>query len=89
MRGPTMSSRFDVCEALNLIAHDWGLYDLKARLDAIPFRCAPSAEFYEGLTEEGRALYDYHDDEIRAGTSRLRSRFLPRGRRWGLDKREP
>jgi hypothetical protein len=39
--------RFDICEAYNLLAHDWGLYDVKARLDNIPFRCAPAAEFYE------------------------------------------
>lgn len=74
-----MADRFDTCEALNLIAHDWGLYDVKARLDAIPFRCAPSAEFYEGLSDEGRDLYDRYDAEIRAGESLIRSRFLPRG----------
>lgn len=71
--------RFDTCEGLNLIAHDWGLYDVKARLDRIRFRCAPSAEFYDGLSEGGREVYDRHDAEIRTGTSRLRSRFLPHG----------
>ena len=71
-----MFDRFDVCEAFNLLAHDWGLYDVKARLDAIPFRCAPSAEFFEGLTENGKAIYEDHDARIRAGVSPIRSQFL-------------
>ena len=52
--------RFDICEAYNLLAHDFGLYDVKARLDNLGFRCAPSAEYYDGLSENARAIYDSH-----------------------------
>jgi hypothetical protein len=68
--------RFDICEAYNLLAHDWGLYDVKARLDGISFRCAPAAEFYEGLSENGKAIFDYQDAKLRAGTSNIRSQYI-------------
>lgn len=57
--------RFDICEAYNLLAHDWGLYDVKARLNRMQFKCAPSAEFFEGLSDNGKAIYGYHDFKLR------------------------
>ena len=68
--------RFDICEALNLLAHDFGLYDLKARLDDIPFKCGPVSEFYEGLTDNGKAIYRFHFRKIRQGDPQIKSRFV-------------
>lgn len=68
--------RFDICEAFNLLAHDWGLYDVKARLDAMSFRCAPAAEFYEGLTDNGRAIYDHHNNLLTMSDSPIRSTYI-------------
>ena len=72
-----MWDRFDICEAYNLLAHDWGLYDVKARLDGIQFKCAPSAEFYDGLSENGQAIFDYQSGLIIKGESRINSEYLP------------
>lgn len=67
--------RFDICEAFNLLAHDWGLYDVKARLDAMSFTAAPSAEFYEGLTNNGRAIYDVHNAALESSASTIRTEY--------------
>ena len=58
--GPAYFDRWDVCEAYQLLAHDYGLYDVQTRLDRIRFRAARSAEFYSGLSDNGRAIYDFH-----------------------------
>ena len=55
-----MFDRFDICEAFNLLAHDFGLYDVKTRLDSLGFKSAASAEFYDGLSDNGRDIYDSH-----------------------------
>ncbi len=68
--------RYDICEAFNLLAHDWGLYDVKARLDSFGFKCSRSAEFYCGLTENGQAIYDYHNALLDRRQSKIRSRFV-------------
>lgn len=70
-----MFDKYDICEAFNLLAHDYGLYDVKARLDDMGFKCASTAEFYEGLTENGQSIYDCHAAALDAGTSRIRSEF--------------
>ena len=51
------STAFDAAEALNVLAHDYGMYAVKARLDEIPFRAGPGRDTLEGLDEEGRRLY--------------------------------
>lgn len=53
-----MPDSFDILEALNVLAHDYGLYAVKDRLDSIGFRAGPMRETYEALTDEGRHLYD-------------------------------
>ncbi len=68
--------RFDICEAYNLLAHDWGLYDVKARLDAIPFKSSASAEFYNGLSVNGRDIYDYHTTLLETRDSTIRSIYV-------------
>ena len=70
-----MFDRFDICEAFNLLAHDWGLYDVKARLDRMQFRCAPSAEFYDGLSDNSKLGYDHHNALLKRGDSPIRSAF--------------
>jgi hypothetical protein len=70
-----MFDRFDVCEAFNLLAHDYGLYDVKTRLNQMQFRCRSSAEFYDGLTENGREIYDRHAIRLDDHTSLIRSEF--------------
>ena len=67
--------RYDICEAYNLLAHDYGLYDVKTRLDNFGFKCSHSAEFYDGLTENGKEIYDHHSELLDAGNSKIRSRF--------------
>ena len=67
--------RFDICEAFNLLAHDYGLYDVKARLDAIPFKCAHSAEFYDGLSDNGKAIYDTHAFALDNGASTIKTHY--------------
>jgi hypothetical protein len=51
------STAFDAAEALNILAHDYGLYAVKARLDDIPFRAGPNRETLEGIDETGREFY--------------------------------
>ena len=70
-----MFDRYDICEAYNLLAHDYGLYDVKARLDKMGFKCAHSVEFYEGLTENGQAIYDANAQLLDSQESRIRSTF--------------
>jgi len=48
---------FDAAEALNILAHDYGLYAVKAELDAIPFRAGPTRDTLEGIDDRGRELY--------------------------------
>lgn len=67
--------RYDICEAYNLLAHDYGLYDVKARLDSFGFKCSHSAEFYDGLTENGKEIYDYHSALIDNGESKIKSNW--------------
>ena len=55
-----MFERFDICEAFNLLAHDYGLYDIKTRLDRLGFRCSPLRETYDGLSDNARDIYDSH-----------------------------
>lgn len=68
-------NRFDICEAYNLIAHDYGLYDVIERLRAIPFKCAPAREFYKGLSANGQAIYDYHERLLTEGESTINSEY--------------
>jgi hypothetical protein len=70
-----MFDRFDICEAYNLLAHDYGLYDVKTRLDKLGFKCAHSAEFFEGLEENGQDIYNYHAELLDQGKSPIRSNF--------------
>lgn len=70
-----MFNRYDICEAYNLLAHDYGLYDVKTRLNDMEFKCAHSAEFYDGLTENGQEIYDYHSALLDANQSSIRSVF--------------
>ncbi len=69
--------RFDICEAWNLLAHDYGLYDVKDRLNRLEFKCAPSAEFYEGLGENSKVIYDYNAARLDACDSRIKSLYNP------------
>jgi hypothetical protein len=41
--------RFDICEAWNVWAHDWGEYSVIARLRRIGFRASPLRETYDRL----------------------------------------
>lgn len=70
-----MFNRYDICEAYNLLAHDYGLYDVKQRLNTMGFKCTRSAEFYDGLTENGQAIYDMHAQALDMHTSKIRSNF--------------
>ncbi len=65
--------RYDICEAFNLLAHDYGLYDVKERLDAFDFKCSRSAEFYEGLTENGKEIYNHHNALLDVGLTEIRT----------------
>lgn len=67
--------RYDICEAFNLLAHDWGLYDVKTRLNNMGFKCSNFAEWYAGLTEKGQAIYDYHDALLIKRESSINSIF--------------
>lgn len=67
--------QFDLCEALNLLAHDWGLYDVKARLDRLQF--STRREKYTDLSDSGKLIYDIHHSWLKAGNPRLRSMFAP------------
>lgn len=68
MYGLAEFNRFDVIEALMCIAHDWGEYALYARIERLlkrhHGRMRPNLST-DTLTEEGRYLYDLHDDRIR------------------------
>jgi hypothetical protein len=67
---PGYFDRFDICAAYNLLAQDFGLYDIKARLDSmdlwashlqsVAFIHARPAQYYHALSENGRAIYDSH-----------------------------
>jgi len=50
--------RFDICEAWNVWAHDYGEYETITRLDRMGFSAGTIRETYEVLTENGRAIYD-------------------------------
>lgn len=52
-----MLDRIAVLEVLNVIAHDYGLYAVKTRLDRIGFR-AGMRDCYERLDEDQRDLYE-------------------------------
>lgn len=54
----TYFDRFDICEAWNVWAHDWGQYATIARLRRMDFKSSHTAEFYDGLTDNGREIYD-------------------------------
>lgn len=51
------STRFDAAEALNVLAHDYGLYAVKTRLDNIPFNAGAGRDTLEGLDDQGREFY--------------------------------
>lgn len=67
--------RYDICEAFNLLAHDYGLYDVLTRLNNMGFKCSRPAEFYDGLTENGQAIYNYHSENLDKEESKLKSIF--------------
>ena len=48
----------EVAEGLGVLAHDYGLYAVKAALDQIPFKAAPSRQTYQGLGFVGSEVYD-------------------------------
>ena len=66
--------RFDICEAFSMLAHDWGLYDICPRLDRLGFRPSPILS-YENLEENGREIYDYHNDLLERNVSPIRTAF--------------
>lgn len=50
--------RWDICEAWKLLAHDWGLYVTQTRLDyGLKYRHRHMIT-YEGLSRNGKAIYD-------------------------------
>lgn len=51
--------RYDICEAYNLLAHDYGLHDVHIRLHRIGFKVGHGRDTYEGLEENGQAIYDH------------------------------
>ena len=53
-----MWDRFDICEAWNLYAHDFGAYGIKAGLDRMAFRCSPMRETYDTIDENAQRIYD-------------------------------
>lgn len=53
---PHSFDRLDICEAWSLLAHDWGLYAVAARLDRMSFKPAPGLS-WRSLSENGRAYY--------------------------------
>ena len=50
--------RFDLCEAYNVWAHDWGEYNAIARLRWMGFHPGAMRDTYNALTDNGRAMYD-------------------------------
>ena len=67
--------KYDICEAYNLLSHDYGLYDVKTRLNVMGFKSSKEAEFYEGLTENGQAIYDNASTLLDRNESPIRSAF--------------
>ncbi len=67
--------RFDICEAFSLLAHDYGLYDMYVRLNRLGFKASGSSEFYEGLTENGQAIYNHNAGLLDVGVSPIKSEF--------------
>ena len=51
---------FDTAEALNVLAHDYGLYAVKSELDRIGFRAGSSRDTFEGIDDTGRDIYRAH-----------------------------
>ena len=68
-------NRYDICEAFNLLAHDYGLYDVRTRLDNMGFKCGVSRDLYKNLDENGQAIYDYHADLLDRGVSPIKSDY--------------
>lgn len=64
--------RYDICEAFNLLSSDYSLHDLHIRLHKMGFKASKEAEFHEGLTANGQAIYDTHALALDAGTSKLK-----------------
>ena len=67
---------FDLCSACNLLAHDYGLYDVKDRLNRMGYKPSHNEEFYNGLAEEARCMYDYLASQIESGKKPIKSRYL-------------
>lgn len=64
----SMERAFDTCEALSCLAHDWGLYALNARLNAIPFKPAPNLTV-DTLEYVAREMYDNGNEWLENNTS--------------------
>ena len=52
-----LDEAFDAAEALNVLAHDYGLYAVKTRLDQVGFKAGPTRDTLGGINERGRKLY--------------------------------
>lgn len=49
--------RFDLAEALNVLALDYGLYAVNARLTDLGFCAGVRRDTYRALEDDGRAIY--------------------------------
>lgn len=67
--------RYDICEAYNLLAYDYGLYDVTTRLNVMGFKSSHDAESYEGLSENGQVIYDSAAALLDQNISPIRSMF--------------
>lgn len=52
------NEKFDAAEALNVLAHDYGLYAVKTALDDLGFEAGMARDTLEGIDERGRELYE-------------------------------
>jgi hypothetical protein len=52
-----LNDAFDAAEALDVLAHDYGLYGVKAELDRIGFRAGVLRDRLEALEEQAQDVY--------------------------------
>jgi hypothetical protein len=55
--------QFDAAEALNVLAHDFGLYAVKTSLDRLGFRAGMGRDTFRGLSEQGKYFYKQWERE--------------------------